>query len=290
MIQAAKIIVGTGLVSLGLIWAGVGIGLVFGALIFYVNNPSLRSQLFTCGWLVFSFLLNMINNLYINIKKLLLVVFIIIFLMFILYLSLFLYYEINNPSLEDLLLDRNLASDLNLDFDFVGFLNSLWSEISPVHYCDGGSRSDLPVGQGQENPNVFHAKPNPSVGQGQSQSQENSNVAPTRARSPMGEEIVDVGIEIRKFDDHILNIRRMIDSRDPSSPMGIYERRGCSFKTYDALKLANEYERLNINDQSTFNLRKGLRILEEVREEFRTVTNREINSVNLRDLYMILRK
>jgi hypothetical protein len=146
------------------------------------------------------------------------------------------------------------------------------------------------VGQGQENPNVFHAKPNPSVGQGQSQSQENSNVAPTRARSPMGEEIVDVGIEIRKFDDHILNIRRMIDSRDPSSPMGIYERRGCSFKTYDALKLANEYERLNINDQSTFNLRKGLRILEEVREEFRTVTNREINSVNLRDLYMILRK
>jgi F-type H+-transporting ATPase subunit c len=286
MIQAAKVIVGTGLVSLGLIWAGVGIGLVFGALIIYINNPSLRSQLFTYSWLVFSFLVNMINNLYINIKKLLLVVFIFIFLMFILYLSLFLYYEMNNPSLDDLPLDRNLASDLNLDFDFVGFLNSLWSEISPVHYCDGGSRSDIPVGQGQENPNVFHAKPNPSEGQ----SQENSNVAHIRPRSPMGEEIVDVAIEIRKFDDHILNIRRMIDSRDPSSPMGIYERRGCSFKTYDALKLANEYERLNINDQSTFNLRKGLRILVEVREEFRTVTNREINSVNLRDLDMILKK
>jgi len=286
MIQAAKVIVGTGLVSLGLIWAGVGIGLVFGALIIYINNPSLRSQLFTYSWLVFSFLVNMINNLYINIKKLLLVVFIFIFLMFILYLSLFLYYEMNNPSLDDLPLDRNLASDLNLDFDFVGFLNSLWSEISPVHYCDGGSRSDIPEGQGQENPNVFHAKPNPSEGQ----SQENSNVAHIRPRSPMGEEIVDVAIEIRKFDDHILNIRRMIDSRDPSSPMGIYERRGCSFKTYDALKLANEYERLNINDQSTFNLRKGLRILVEVREEFRTVTNREINSVNLRDLDMILKK
>jgi hypothetical protein len=122
---------------------------------------------------------------------------------------------------------------------------------------------------------------------GQGQGQENSNVAYTRAHSPMGEEIVDVAVEIRKFDDHILNIRRMIDSRDPSSPMGIYERRGCSFKTYDALKFANEYERLNINDQSTFNLRKGLRILEEVREQFRTVTNREINSVNLRYFDMI---
>jgi len=45
MIQAAKII-GTGLATTGLIGAGVGIGVVFGALIIGVSrNPSLRGQL-----------------------------------------------------------------------------------------------------------------------------------------------------------------------------------------------------------------------------------------------------
>ncbi len=44
MIQAAKII-GTGLATTGLIGAGVGIGVVFGALILGVaRNPSLRGQ------------------------------------------------------------------------------------------------------------------------------------------------------------------------------------------------------------------------------------------------------
>jgi F-type H+-transporting ATPase subunit c len=47
MIQAAKII-GTGLATTGLIGAGVGIGVVFGALILGVAiNPSLRGQLFS---------------------------------------------------------------------------------------------------------------------------------------------------------------------------------------------------------------------------------------------------
>ena len=47
MLQAAKII-GTGLATTGLIGAGVGIGVVFGALILGVaRNPSLRGQLFS---------------------------------------------------------------------------------------------------------------------------------------------------------------------------------------------------------------------------------------------------
>ena len=47
MIQVAKII-GTGLATTGLIGAGVGIGIVFGALILGVaRNPSLRGQLFS---------------------------------------------------------------------------------------------------------------------------------------------------------------------------------------------------------------------------------------------------
>ena len=47
MIQVAKII-GTGLATTGLIGAGVGIGVVFGALILGVaRNPSLRGQLFS---------------------------------------------------------------------------------------------------------------------------------------------------------------------------------------------------------------------------------------------------
>jgi F-type H+-transporting ATPase subunit c len=46
MIQAAKII-GTGVATTGLIGAGVGTGVVFGALIIGVaRNPSLRGQLF----------------------------------------------------------------------------------------------------------------------------------------------------------------------------------------------------------------------------------------------------
>jgi F-type H+-transporting ATPase subunit c len=46
MIQAARII-GTGIATTGLIRVGVGIGVVFGALILGVaRNPSLRGQLF----------------------------------------------------------------------------------------------------------------------------------------------------------------------------------------------------------------------------------------------------
>ena len=53
MIQAAKII-GTGLATTGLIGAGVGIGVVFGALILGVaRNPSLRGQLFSYAMLGF---------------------------------------------------------------------------------------------------------------------------------------------------------------------------------------------------------------------------------------------
>ena len=49
MIQAARLI-GTGLATTGLIGAGVGIGVVFGALILGVaRNPSLRGQLFSYG-------------------------------------------------------------------------------------------------------------------------------------------------------------------------------------------------------------------------------------------------
>ena len=55
MIQVAKII-GTGLATTGLIGAGVGIGVVFGALILGVaRNPSLRGQLFNYATLGFAF-------------------------------------------------------------------------------------------------------------------------------------------------------------------------------------------------------------------------------------------
>jgi len=55
MIQAAKII-GTGLATMGLIGAGIGIGTVFGALILGVaRNPSLRGQLFSYAILGFAF-------------------------------------------------------------------------------------------------------------------------------------------------------------------------------------------------------------------------------------------
>lgn len=55
MVQAARII-GTGLATTGLIGAGVGIGVVFGALILGVaRNPSLRGQLFTYAILGFAF-------------------------------------------------------------------------------------------------------------------------------------------------------------------------------------------------------------------------------------------
>ena len=55
MIQAAKI-TGTGLATTGLIGAGVGIGVVFGALILGVaRNPSLRGQLFSYAILGFAF-------------------------------------------------------------------------------------------------------------------------------------------------------------------------------------------------------------------------------------------
>nr|WDW20863.1 ATP synthase F0 subunit c [Valsa mali var. pyri (nom. inval.)] len=55
MVQVAKII-GTGLATTGLIGAGVGIGVVFGALILGVaRNPSLRAQLFNYAILGFAF-------------------------------------------------------------------------------------------------------------------------------------------------------------------------------------------------------------------------------------------
>ena len=55
MIQVAKII-GTGLATTGLIGAGVGIGVVFGALILGVaRNLSLRAQLFNYAILGFAF-------------------------------------------------------------------------------------------------------------------------------------------------------------------------------------------------------------------------------------------
>lgn len=55
VIQAAKII-GTGLATTGLIGAGIGIGVVFGALILGVaRNPSLRGQLFSYAILGFAF-------------------------------------------------------------------------------------------------------------------------------------------------------------------------------------------------------------------------------------------
>lgn len=55
MLEFAKII-GTGIATTGLIGAGVGIGVVFGALILGVaRNPSLTSQLFSYAILGFAF-------------------------------------------------------------------------------------------------------------------------------------------------------------------------------------------------------------------------------------------
>jgi F-type H+-transporting ATPase subunit c len=55
MLQVAKII-GTGIATVGLAGAGVGIGIVFGALILGVaRNPSLRAQLFSYAILGFAF-------------------------------------------------------------------------------------------------------------------------------------------------------------------------------------------------------------------------------------------
>jgi F-type H+-transporting ATPase subunit c len=55
MIQVAKII-GSGLATTGLIGAGVGIGIVFGALILGVSrNPQIKGQLFSYAILGFAF-------------------------------------------------------------------------------------------------------------------------------------------------------------------------------------------------------------------------------------------
>lgn len=55
MIQASKIL-GTGIATAGLIGAGIGIGVVFGALILGVaRNPSMRGQLFNYAILGFAF-------------------------------------------------------------------------------------------------------------------------------------------------------------------------------------------------------------------------------------------
>jgi F-type H+-transporting ATPase subunit c len=55
MLQASKII-GSGLATTGLIGAGIGIGIVFGALILGVSrNPSLRGQLFNYAVIGFAF-------------------------------------------------------------------------------------------------------------------------------------------------------------------------------------------------------------------------------------------
>ena len=55
MLQASKII-GAGLATVGVLGAGVGIGVVFGALILGVaRNPSLKNQLFSYSILGFAF-------------------------------------------------------------------------------------------------------------------------------------------------------------------------------------------------------------------------------------------
>ncbi len=55
MIQVARLI-GTGIATTGLIGAGIGIGVVFGALILGVaRNPSMRGQLFGYAILGFAF-------------------------------------------------------------------------------------------------------------------------------------------------------------------------------------------------------------------------------------------
>jgi F-type H+-transporting ATPase subunit c len=80
MIQAAKII-GTGLVTAGLIGAGIGISVVFGGLILGVSrNPFLRRQLFSYAVLRFAFsettklfalMMVVLNRIYINLKPIL---------------------------------------------------------------------------------------------------------------------------------------------------------------------------------------------------------------------------
>ena len=55
MVESAKIL-GTGIATTGLIGAGVGIGIVFGALILGVSrNPALKGQLFAYAILGFAF-------------------------------------------------------------------------------------------------------------------------------------------------------------------------------------------------------------------------------------------
>lgn len=55
MLLSAKVL-GAGFAATGLIGAGVGIGIVFGALILGVSrNPSLKDQLFTYAILGFAF-------------------------------------------------------------------------------------------------------------------------------------------------------------------------------------------------------------------------------------------
>ena len=55
MLQASKII-GTWIATVGVLGAGVGIGVVFGALILGVaRNPSLKNQLFSYSILGFAF-------------------------------------------------------------------------------------------------------------------------------------------------------------------------------------------------------------------------------------------
>ena len=55
MLESSRLIA-TGLATTGLIGAGVGIGVVFGALILGVaRNPSLRGQLFSYAILGFAF-------------------------------------------------------------------------------------------------------------------------------------------------------------------------------------------------------------------------------------------
>lgn len=55
MLQSAKII-GAGLATIGLAGAGVGIGIVFGALVLGTSrNPAIRSQLFSDAILGFAF-------------------------------------------------------------------------------------------------------------------------------------------------------------------------------------------------------------------------------------------
>jgi F-type H+-transporting ATPase subunit c len=54
MLEFSKIL-GTGIATTGLIGAGIGIGIVFGALILGVSrNPGLRAQLFTYSILGFA--------------------------------------------------------------------------------------------------------------------------------------------------------------------------------------------------------------------------------------------